>query len=286
MKDRLIVGFDGSAASRSALAWAGDEAQLRSAAVRAVSSFALPPVMDYYGLGVAAAAPAQTKALRDACTAALAEAVTDQVRRHPALGFDYRAEPTSAVEVLVAESADADLVVLGSNGAGPTRSFLLGSVAQEVLHLANCPVVVVPETVRAPVGRVVVGVDGSPSSEQALSWAIDEADRRDAELIVVHAWQYPYELTSERFDRGRDIARVDAATLLEREVAVAGQRRAAPVSERLVEGAATQVLLDASDIGDLLVLGTRGRGGFRAMLLGSVAQSVAAHATCPVVIVR
>jgi nucleotide-binding universal stress UspA family protein len=208
------------------------------------------------------------------------------VRKHPALGFDYRVEPTSAVTVLVAESGDADLVVVGSNGAGPTRGFLLGSVEQEVLHLAACPVAVVPETVRAPVGRVLVGVDGSPASERALAWAVDEADRRDAELVLVHAWQYPYELTSERFDRGRDLARVDAATLLEQQVAAVRERRAAPVGERLVEGSAAEVLLDASDIADVVVVGSRGRGGFRSMLLGSVAQSVAAHATCPVVIVR
>jgi nucleotide-binding universal stress UspA family protein len=286
MKNRLVVGFDGSAASRAALHWAGDVAEMRGAAVRVISSYAMPPVVDYYGVGAAISSPSEVVALRDACTTQLHDAVTEEVRTHPALGFDYRAESGGAIEVLVTESADADLVVLGSNGAGPTRSFLLGSVNLEVLHLSHCPVAVVPETVRPSVGRIVAAIDGSKPSTAALEWAIEEADRRDAELVVVHAWHYPYESTARRFERGRDIAKIDAATVLEDAVRVARDRRAGVVTDLLVEGGATEVLLDTAEVADLVVVGSRGRGGFRSMLLGSVALQLTGRTRCPVVVVR
>ena len=286
MKNRLVVGFDGSEASKSALRWAAETAETRDASVRVISSYAMPPVIDYYGVGAAVTAPADVGALRDACTAQLHDSVTAAVKAHPALGFDYRAESNNAVEALVGESSDADLVVLGSNGASPTRSFLLGSVNLEVLHLSVCPVAVVPEVMRAAVGRVTVAIDGSAASSGALIWAIDEADRRDATLVVAHAWQYPYESTAERFERGRDIAHVDAATVLEDAVRTARERRSGVVLDSLVEGSATDVLFDAADHTDLLVVGSRGRGGFRSMLLGSVAMSLAGRASCPVVVVR
>ena len=286
MKNRLVVGFDGSEASKSALRWASAAAAYRGASVRVLSSYAMPPVVDYYGLGGAVANPEQARSLREACTSQLHDSVTAAIKAHPALGFDYRADSNNAVEMLVEESAGADLVVLGSNGASPTRSFLLGSVNLEVLHLSACPVAVVPEVMRAPVGRVTVAIDGSACSNGALAWAIDEADRLDATLVVAHAWQYPYESTAERFERGRDVARVDAATVLEDAVRTARERRSGVVLDSLVEGSATDVLFDAADHTDLLVVGSRGRGGFRSMLLGSVAMSLAGRASCPVCVVR
>ena len=286
MNDRLIVGFDGSQAARSALRWAGNAAALRDCAVRVVSSYTVPPVVDYYGVGPVVMDSAQTSALRDACAAALHEAVTEEVKAHPALGFDYRVESASPADVLIAESANARLLVVGSNGAGPTRSFLLGSVNYDVLHASECPVAVVPATVRPQVGRIAVAIDGSKAACRALEWAIAEADRRDADLLVVHAWQYPYESTSERFERGRDIAQVDAATVIEEATRKAAGRRAGVVDSHLVEGSAVEVVLDVADRVDLVVVGSRGRGGFKSMLLGSVAISVAGGATCPVIVVR
>ena len=135
-------------------------------------------------------------------------------------------------------------------------------------------------------GYVAVGVDGSPASLKAMRWAADEADTRHAELVVVHAWDYPYRMTAEGVAPGADLARVDAAILTDRAVEEARDMMAGSVSARLVEGSAVQALLDAGETADLLVVGSRGRGGFRTMVLGSVAHVVAGHSPCPVVVVR
>lgn len=286
MHDRLIVGFDGSLASLAALRWAGEEAESRKASVRVISSYSMPPVMDYYGIGTAAASTAELERLEQACESALRDAVAEATRCHPTVGFDYRATSAPPVRCLVDEAAAADLLVVGSNGLGAIKSFILGSVTGAVLHDSRCPVVVVPEQLRDSVGRIVVGVDGSKRSDVALRWAEDEADRRGCTLVVVHAWEYPYRMTEEGFARGSTLAEVDASIVLERAVDAATDRMSSPVIGELAEGSATQALLDAAEQADLLVVGSRGRGGFRSMILGSVAHAVSAHASCPVAVVR
>lgn len=119
-----------------------------------------------------------------------------------------------------------------------------------------------------------------------MRWAADEADTRQANLVVVHAWDYPYRMTTEGLAPGSDLARVDAAIVADRAVEEAREMMAGPVTSRLVEASAVQALLDAAETADLLVVGSRGRGGFRTMVLGSVAHVVAGHSPCPVVVVR
>ena len=99
------------------------------------------------------------------------------------------------------EAADADLLIVVSSGTGALESFLLGSVVAGVLHKSPCPVVVVPVKVRDAVGRIAVGFDGSEASSRALRWAAAEVERRDAELIVIHAWHYPYRSTQGGSER-------------------------------------------------------------------------------------
>jgi nucleotide-binding universal stress UspA family protein len=130
-----------------------------------------------------------------------------------------------------------------------------------------------------------VGTDGSASAHAAVLWAVDEADRRDAELVIVHAWEYPYS-TELGSPEAFDMTRVDAALLLEDAVATARDRGRGTVSGRLVNGAPAKAILDEAAGADLVVVGSRGRGGFRSLLFGSVAHRVAEHAPCPVVIVR
>jgi nucleotide-binding universal stress UspA family protein len=136
--------------------------------------------------------------------------------------------------------------------------------------------------------RIIVGVDGSAGSRRALQWAADEAAQRGATLVVVHAWHFP---------PGAFAPYVPAATTTgvlmeeaaEKLVAEAEASIAMPagitVHHVVVEGtAATQLLREAAGA-DLLVVGSRGRGGFTGLLLGSVSQQCAHHAPCPVVIV-
>jgi nucleotide-binding universal stress UspA family protein len=166
---------------------------------------------------------------------------------------------------------------------------LLGSVATVVTHRAHCAVVVVHGNDRrdAVVGRIVVGVDGSTGSQTALDWAIDEAMRCDAELILVHGWTYPYQGPRTGITEPRDDMRLDAMRTLEgcamrvREIAPA-LRCHSIISEQ----SPAKAVIDAAKDADLVVVGSRGHGGFAALLLGSVSRTVLQHAQVPVAIIR
>jgi nucleotide-binding universal stress UspA family protein len=141
-----------------------------------------------------------------------------------------------------------------------------------------------------PAGRIVVGVDGSACARQALAWAIEEAKLRGDEVVAVHACPYP--LLAPTMEGiapvlpGPDYDR-DAQRLLEREIeAVRGEPNGVKVTPRVSELSPAPALVRASDGADLLVLGSRGLGGFTGMVLGSVGQQCAQHAKCPVVIIH
>jgi len=140
---------------------------------------------------------------------------------------------------------------------------------------------------------VVVGVDDSDGAKAALAFAHEEARLRNATLRAVHAWQFGY-IGYTGFEGavpalGGDIAELRAAavTALDATVrAVLADPDGVEIEQRVVEGAAGAVLVDESSRADLLVVGSRGHGGFAQLLLGSVGQQCAHHAACPVVIVR
>jgi nucleotide-binding universal stress UspA family protein len=133
-------------------------------------------------------------------------------------------------------------------------------------------------------GRIVVGVDGSPASLDALRWAVRQAELTGASVEAVTSWSYP---TSYGFPV---IANVDweqgARTVLDQAIAAAVDESGPPVRRRVVEGHPARALADVAAGADLLVVGSRGHGGFTGLLLGSVSEYVVTHAPCPVVVVR
>jgi nucleotide-binding universal stress UspA family protein len=136
-------------------------------------------------------------------------------------------------------------------------------------------------------GRIVVGIDGSPTSERALRWAADEAVLTQAVLDVVHAWLPSYPLTAaDVFEDQARLENVAHRRLLEA-VAQLGSEvdGLAGIRERLELDHPATALIAASEGADLLVVGTRGRGGFAGLLLGSVSQRCLTHASCPVAVV-
>jgi nucleotide-binding universal stress UspA family protein len=141
-------------------------------------------------------------------------------------------------------------------------------------------------------GRIVVGVDGSDGARRALEWAVEEARLRQAGLLVVHAWQVPPLVAGAGpFDAplvldADTIERVEktAEEIVERELAAVDTSEL-DVQRLVAARSAADALVDAGADADLLVVGTRGRGGFAGLLLGSVGHQVAHHAPCPVVIV-
>lgn len=138
--------------------------------------------------------------------------------------------------------------------------------------------------------RIVVGIDGSQGARRALEWAITEATLRDAHLVVIHAWLEPAAVAvGSVITAGGVEPEVfeDTAwrilTDLVAEVDTSGLPQG--MESHVVAGGAARALLDAAQDADLIVVGSRGLGGFTGLLLGSVSQQVAHHATCPVAIV-
>ena len=139
--------------------------------------------------------------------------------------------------------------------------------------------------------RIVVGVDGSENAKLATRWAAREARMRGATLELVTTWEvapvayaYGYVAIPEAFLK--DLAKGAEDTMAAAVEVVRAEAPDAEVQTKVVEGQAARVLLDEAEAADLLVVGCRGLGGFRELLLGSVSQQCAHHARCPVVIVR
>jgi nucleotide-binding universal stress UspA family protein len=139
-------------------------------------------------------------------------------------------------------------------------------------------------------GGIVVGVDGSASAMAALNWALDEAELRGVGVHVVMAWQNPVVYNPPNIMAvgvavsGDDLAAA-ALSEVERITADAGQNRKATITSEAVEGHPAEALISAAHGASLLVVGSRGHGGFVGALLGSISHHVVAHAECPVVVI-
>lgn len=295
----ILVGVDGSAASLHALDWAAQEAVIRGLGLRLVCGYALPSF-------AAASLDGGYAALDDSAIRAGAEAVVADAAEHVAnAGVPVTSHVTvgDAAAVLIDESARVTLAVVGTRGGGGFAERLLGTVSSALPAHAQCPTVVVPTRRKAkgappeeeplavrPVRRVVVGLDGSPQAELALRWAIREAKLWNAELVAVTgvpvtagsgtlAW-LPAAVDHEQVLE-------DVATALDVLIdRVAAEEPGAPEIRRTVrDGTGAQLLTEASGDTDLVVVGSRGRGGFAGLLLGSTSQAVLHHAQCPVMIV-
>jgi nucleotide-binding universal stress UspA family protein len=137
-------------------------------------------------------------------------------------------------------------------------------------------------------GRIIVGIDGSEPSKDALRWAKAQADATDAELVVVSAWSYPttaYPTLAGYVPLG-DLADVQRETRAAIQTVVKETIGDAAVTLLVVEGHPANAIIDASQGASMVVVGCRGHGGFVGALVGSVSQHVVAHATCPVVVIR
>ena len=136
---------------------------------------------------------------------------------------------------------------------------------------------------------IVVGVDGSDESRAALRWALDEGRLRGARVRAIYAWPFPPMATSWGYvgpaEIDLDALQREADERLDSVIAEA-KSEGVDVEQAAVQGSAAQVLVEAAADADLLVVGSRGHGGFAGLLLGSVSQQCAHHAPCPVVIVR
>ncbi|MGD9988533.1 universal stress protein [Pseudonocardia sp.] len=281
----VVVGVDGSPGSLGAVRWAAEEAQRRHLPLRLVSAVQW---MHPGPVGLTALAAAR---LHDVAVQA-AEAEIDAARRvveDVAPALDVRSEVCSgpAAPVLRDVSGSAALMVVGSRGAGGFSGLLAGSVAVSVAASARCPVVVVRGRADRVDGPVVVGVDGSRVSENALAFAFAEASARRAGLVAVHVWSdAAIDPFAGPLVDWEALAAAENAVLAERLAGWGEKYPDVAVTRDVVRDNAAAVLVARSTDARLVVVGSRGRGGLRGLLLGSVSQAVLRHAECPVAVVK
>ncbi len=284
MTKHITVGYDGSIPASEAVLWAAAEASARGAKLRIVSCYEIPLAGDAVGGWPATEAYAELLDASRSSLAQLKEVIDAEV---PGLDIDLQASAGPASSALIDSVEPDDLVVVGSSRHHGASAFWLGSTPRHLVRYSPCPVVVVRgAATRGHPDRVVVGIDGSPASDRALQWAGNEADRHGVSLLVVHAWLYPYLPVDTASSQARDLTNVDAACLLERAVESAREQFAAEVEGELVEAGPVTALLELVRDGDLLVVGSRGRGALAANLFGSTVNSVLDECVVPVVVVR
>lgn len=279
----IVVGVDPDSAKRTALAWAADEAARRGLPLRLVHAEGMPTV-EFRKFRVPPSWEAWNQVMHTAGEQLLKDAVTFAEARQPRIEVSGLLAEGDPAWVLREQSRDASAVVLGSRQRSRVREvFGSVSVTLPVMAHAPCPVVVVPEpehVTRQP-AYFVVGVDGSAHSAAAVDFAFEAAALHGAALRALYVWQSG--LLGMFDDRA---AQQECRCLLSE--TVAGRGAAYPDVElhpELVGGHPVEVLAEESAQALGLVVGTRGRGGFAGMLLGSVSQGVVHHARCPVVVV-
>ncbi|MEU8374795.1 universal stress protein [Micromonospora sp. NPDC048894] len=285
MNRPVVVGVDGSPTSLAAAEQAAHAAVLRSAPLHLVHGYLHPlgygVPLNPYDLGVPAPSE-EAQQMLERTAAELAD-------RWSGLTVQVRQVAGGAGATLVEESRRADLVVVGSRGLGGFAGLLLGSVGAQVAAHAHCPVLVVrPETLPIGVdGPVLVGVDGSPAAGVAADQAAAEAVRRGVPLVLVHVGPAPQdrEVPDEVAESEAAYQAHAVRLLAEASAAVRADHPDVVLREHPVRAVGVaQGLIEASGTASVLAVGTRGRGGFTGMLLGSVSQAVVQHAHCPVLV--
>lgn len=283
----VVVGVDGSASSTQAVRWAAQEAARRDVALLLVNVWSpVPPALPHTAGLVGPYEEAmvqQGHRWLEAATALAEEAA-------PGVRTSTRQDSGSTAARLIGQSAAADLVVVGSRGLGGFSGLVIGSTAVALATHGHCPVVVVrgPDTegTPRPDAPVVVGVDGSPTSRAAVAFAFEAASARQVPLVAVHAWSdLPVPAGWDVSDPWPAIER-EEDELLGQWLAEGQERHPDVRVERVVaRDAPTRALLDHATGAQLVVVGSRGRGGFRGLLLGSTSQALIYHAACPVAVV-
>jgi nucleotide-binding universal stress UspA family protein len=281
----VVAGIDGSDLAAEAARWAAAFAARHHCTVRLVRGYQLP-----------SSAPLEiTERMHERLRRQLWDAGRLAHRVAPDIDVEQAVVEGDPADVLTAESAGARLLVVGTRGVGGFAGLLVGSVGDALAQRAQCPLVVVRGPVESDaalirsdqVRPVVVGVDGSPAGEAALAFAFAEADAWSAPLVAVHAWV-------EHLEDPDAFAPPELALLEEEEREVLAERLAGwgakypgvRVSRELVRGSGGRALVARSVNARLVVVGSRGRGGFARLLLGSTGRALLHHAHSPVAIVR
>ncbi|WP_063020031.1 universal stress protein [Nocardia niwae] len=284
----VVVGIDGSENSDLAAQWAAETAARRRRRLLIVHGLDLAATQAVFGM-YDLVVPAVAQRAREQGAARLACAARLARRVDPGLRVDTELSPAHPATLLIERSAAAHLVVLGAGQGGELAH--IGSTLLAVTAHGHGHIVVVHDTgseqrTRGD-GPVVVGVDGSSEAEAAVGAAFAEAEIRGASLVAVHvAGDFDFHPGASELLPVRELETAAQLVLAEQ---LAGWQEKYPEVEvtRKVAVARPRTLLTAwSKSAQLLVVGSRGRGGFRGLLLGSVGNFLVQHAHCPVMVVH
>ena len=283
--NEILVGVDGSDAALNAVEWATEEAARRGVPLRIVYVDAAW----LYDTPVDPRLGAVREWLLTGGRELLDRALATARRRDPSVPVTAETVTGQVTRVLLDRAADTRMIVLGGRGTGTATGLLLGSTTLQVVTHATVPAVVVRHLEPAVRGEVAVGADGSAAGEPALAFAFEEAALRGARLRVVHVWSNP---ASARFGGVRPFA-YDPQLVAEEELrgvekSVAGCQSRFPgveVVTEIVHGRPARILAGTSARADLLVVGSRGLGGFTGLLLGSVSHALLHQSHCPLAVV-
>lgn len=293
----IVVGVDGSHGSDLALAWARREAAVRGWDLVAVLSW------DYLNQpGAAAGAPFDVaygeRSAREALAAYIEHAPDGDGHGVARAAIGQRVVCDLPANGLLGAAEGADLLVVGARGQGGLRRLALGSVSTHVLDRHHGDLVIVPEAAAGstavggagdPPGRIVVAIDGSEGAGAALRWAVEAARARACPLEVVHAWQdaplgggFPVTATVHVRSTYEHAAR----HVLDEALAGLDTGGIPNVEHLALEGPAVARILDHARDADLLVVSSRGLGGVKGLLLGSVSRPLVHKATVPVAVIK
>lgn len=278
---KVIAGYDGSPDAKKALVWAADLARVKKAPLRVVVAVGDLRVRRVTELDVEWERAHQADLSADAHAAVGGldlEDVSLEVSQY---------NPAAAI---LDEADESSVIVMGSRGHGRLAEVFIGSVSQHIAHHAPCTVVVVREPSNPDEKTVVVGVDGSAGCGPALDFAFDYASRKGFPLRAM----YVSERALARIGRGQerpmtpeDEALASAEPVINEALKPYVDKYSdVAVHKELVSGSVVRTLADASEHAALVVVGSRGRGAFESLLLGSVGQGLLHHSRCPIAIAR
>lgn len=292
----VVVGYDGSPASREALRWAAAEAAARSVGVHVLHVQApLPAEMVGYAVGTGY----DLGEYELSGLALLEDARLFVESLGLGISVSVALEHEAVTPALLdASSSGASLLVIGSRGRGGFAGLLLGSTSTQVTSHSACPVIVVHDPAHRSyrgeatefAGRVVIGLDGSELSRDAMQFAFEYAAHHGLGVTALHTWDIPVPDTVPPIV----VSRQELEAVQDDELALTMSQLASwtakysdvSVIQKVIRGSAASVLVRASADAALVVVGSRGRGGFLGLLLGSVSQALLQHAICPVAVVR